>query len=564
MKILLTFILTLLLLPLSARVSMEVTPLAFTTDDTATLTLHIQGGVDGTPTLSLPDGLHVVGTTRNEVIINRNRETTFRFTFQAREPGDYLIGPFTMNLEGRSHAVEAVPITVTRAEVMPSSRDLMIQLEAPRERALVQQSFTITATFLSTQQIDNIELVEIDTQGLDISDWQAQPVREQWIDGRRYHAARFITRVTPARPGEFAFAPVFRVTVLEPEEDLTRSRMGMFTRNVRRRQARIQPDPVRFEATHPPTQGRPHDFDGAIGQFTLEAQASPVTLNVGEPLTLRTQLHGTGNIRSLLPPALEESGDFRVFTPRLIEEDIARDGQSGRKTLEQVIIPRHAETREIPELRFSYFDPDRWEYVTRTVGPFPLEVHPAPEGAAPLLSTGSGALRLNTGPTLLGQDLVYLKSAPGTYVPLQSLSPLSFSLWSSLPLAAWALFGWVHHRRQTLQSDPIRARRQRAPRNLRKNLQQLHAVPAAGLHESIWKCLTEYLEHRFQLPPGEMQSASLNEHLNGQLPPEMLASLTAWLERCERARFAGNETTDPRKLIREFESLMTSLNREAS
>jgi len=564
MKTLLVLLAALLLLPVSARISMEVTPRRFSTDDSATLTLRVQGGIDGTPNLTLPEGLTIVGTSRNEMIINRSRETSFSFTFQAREAGDYIIGPFSMNLEGRNHVVEAVPVTVTKAEVVRASDDLMIQLEATRDRALVQQSLTITATFLSTRQIDDIQLVEFDTSGLEISDWQGQQVRDQILDGKRYHAARFSTRVTPARAGEFTFAPVFRVTVLEPDEDLTRGRMGMFTRNVRRRQVRIQPEPVVFEARNPPTEGRPGDFDGAIGTFTFQATASPRALNVGEPLTLRTQINGSGNIRTLLPPSLEENDDFRVFSPRLVEEDMARDGQSGRKTVEQVIIPRHAEVTEIPQLRFNYFDPDRWEYVTRSAGPFALEVSPAPEGSMPAITTGAGGLRLNVGPTLLGQDLVYLKSDPGTIRPLHSMSPVAFSLWSALPLASWALFGWTHHRKQTLRSNPTLAKRQNAPRTLRKNLEKLHAASSSDIHEAIWQCLTEYLAHRFQLLPGDIQSDFLRTHLDGQLSAETVATLETWLQRCERARFAGGTDTDVGSLAGEFESVMLALNKEAS
>ena len=563
MKTLSALLISLLLLPVSARVSMEVTPRQFTTDDTATLTLRVQGGVDGTPNLSLPDGLSIVGTSRNEVIINRNRETTFNFTFQAREAGDYIIGPFSMSLDGRSHMVEAIPVSVSQAEVVSPSSDLMIQLEASRERALVQQALTVTATFFSTLQIDDINLAEFDTAGLDLGDWQGQQMRDQVIDGKRYRVARFTTRVTPTRAGEFTFAPVFRVTVLEPDENISRGGLGMFTRNVRRRQLRVQPDPLVFEARNPPADGRPRDFDGAVGTFTLQASASPDTLSVGEPVTLRTRINGAGNIRTLLPPSLEESDDFRVFSPRLVEEDLARDGLSGSKILEQVIIPRHAEVSEIPELRFSFFDPDRWEYVIRTAGPFPLEVSPAAEGTVQPLTTGAGGLRLNIGPTLLGQDLVYLKSEPGTPRALNSMSPVAFSLWSSLPLAAWALFGWAHTRKETLRRDPTLARRMNAPRNLRKNLHAIQTASASEIYEAIWKCLTEYLAHRFQLPPGEIQADSLTEHLQGRLQPETLQTLEAWLRRCERARFAGDGAADAHSLAEEFEPVMLALDKEA-
>lgn len=551
------------LLPAFARVSMDVTPREFTTDETATLTLRIQGGAPGTPSLTLPDGLEIIGTSRNEVIINRDRETSYAFTFRAREPGDYLIGPFTLTLEGRRHVVDGIPVSVTAAQVVRVSDELQVRIEASSSRALVQQALSLTVTFYSLHPIENIELAEFDTQGLDLSDWDGRQLPDRVIDGTRYRVARFTATATPLTPGTYSLAPTFIVQLLEPDEDLSRSRLGMFTRSVRRRNVRIQPDPVTFEAASPPAENRPADFSGALGTFSFKATASPLTLQVGEPITLRTEINGTGNLRTLLPPSLEESGDFRVFAPRLVEEDVAPDGLSGRKVLEQVLIPKHAEVSQIPEIRFTYFDPERWEYVTRTAGPFDLDVSPSATGITAPFATGAGSLRLNSGPTLLGQDLVYLKTDPGTLRPLHGMSPVPFTLWSSLPLALWGLAGLLHTRQLRLRQDPALARKRQAPRQLRKHLAAIHAAPSAGIHEAIWVCLTDYLAARFSIPPGEIQPDTLPAHLPATLRDETLATLLDWLHRCERARFAGAAHTDAPALAREFESFILTLDKEA-
>jgi len=550
-------------LPLSARVRLDVQPREFTMDDTSAITLTIQGGVSGSPQLSLPEALRIVGTSRNEMIVQTQRETAFRYTLRASAPGEYIVGPYSLQLDGRTYTLEGIPLTVHPAKVVKATEDLFMKLEVSAPRALVQQPIQLIITFFSVNQIDNIELLELNSPGLDLGEWQQQPTRDQIVDGKRYMVSRYVTQAVPTSQGTYTLSPVFLVHVLEPEEDMSRNRLGMFTRRMNRRSIRLQPEAVNFEARHPPAENRPRDFAGAVGQFSLNATASPLQLRVGEPVTLRVQLNGRGNIRSLLPPSIEENDDFRVFAARLVEEDLARDGQSGRKTVEQVIIPKHAEVDRIPALTFSYFNPETWEYVTRGTSPMLLDVTPAEMTGTGGFLTGPGSLRLNLGPSLLGQDLVYLKTRqePLQRFPQGGWTPLA--VWSSVPLLLWALGTALFARQDKMRKDPALARQMQAPQRLRKHLAALRAADAEKLHETIWTALTEYLGHRYRLPPGEVDSERIRGHLAGKLPDERLDGLVFWLRRCERARFAGGDSVlNAAETAKEFEKFMLALDRE--
>lgn len=547
----------LLLLPplLWGRVSMDVQPRTFSLDNTTTLTLTVQSGITGTPQFDLPEGLEVVATSRNDLIRGTARETTFRYTLRATAPGDFIIGPYTLQLEGRTHAVEGIPITVSPAEVITATEDLFLRMELSASRTLVQQPLTLTITFYSINQIDDIQLVEMKADGLQVGDWQSLPGREQLVNGRRYLVRRFQTQITPQIAGIFDLQPLFLLQVLEPDEGLTRDRFGMFTRMMTRRSVRLQGEPVHFEARYPPAEGRPHDFDGALGRFTLAASVSPRQLRVGEPITLRVELNGRGNLRNLMPPSISESDDFRIFSPRIVEEDLARDGQSGRRVLEQVLIPRHAEIETFPEIRFSFFDPERWEYVTRSEGPFPLEILPAAQPAAGGIG---GTQFLNLGTHLLGQDLVYLKTSPGRRVVFGPSSPLRFTLWTSLPLSLWALGAGLLLRQRRLEADPALARQLQAPRRVRQQLDAVRQSSPETRYEAIWHCLATCLSHRFRIPPGEVEADVLPRHLVGRIPDTQLQEICTWLQRCERARFTGGGRCEDAE-IQPFLTLMQQL-----
>jgi len=73
----------------------------------------------------------------------------------------------------------------------------------------------------------------------------------------------------------------------------------------------------------PPSEGRPADFSGAIGNFTLTARASRTELTVGESLTLELEVAGTGDLSDALAPRLEGLSGLRVLG-ELVEREPTR------------------------------------------------------------------------------------------------------------------------------------------------------------------------------------------------------------------------------------------------
>ena len=71
------------------------------------------------------------------------------------------------------------------------------------------------------------------------------------------------------------------------------------------------------------------------------------------------------------------------------EEQAAQSSNgSGTKTFEQSIVPLKSGAQEIPELRFSYFDPDAQSYVTKTTSPIAVKI-------AKSLDKEPGAIRID-------------------------------------------------------------------------------------------------------------------------------------------------------------------------
>ena len=139
-------------------------------------------------------------------------------------------------------------------------------------------------------------------------------------------------------------------------------------------------------AEEPPRVGRPVDFSGVVGRFRIEADVSPKTVPVEDPLTLRVTIHGEA---VTTPPT---RGELRIFPEELdffredaVDEDRA-DPAAGTWTFVWRLRPKSTDVREVPALRLVYWSPMLRRFQAATTDPVPIEVRPAEAVKTPVLA----------------------------------------------------------------------------------------------------------------------------------------------------------------------------------
>jgi hypothetical protein len=126
-----------------------------------------------------------------------------------------------------------------------------------------------------------------------------------------------------------------------------------------------------------PEAGRPPDFTGAIGRFTIRAAAEPRELVAGTSLALEVVVEGEGELSQVTPPRLDDLAGFHV-------RGALAEHADGRLVLRYDLVPRSAGVRAVPPVHFAYFDTGPPAgYRTLTSEPIPLVVRPADAGRAP-------------------------------------------------------------------------------------------------------------------------------------------------------------------------------------
>lgn len=204
---------------------------------------------------------------------------------------------------------------------------------------------------------------------------RALPRPERTLDGRRYREFELVRRFVATRPGELVLAaPRMRFAqATRFEDDFVQGRRALDRRDVlvRGRALRLAVQPL-------PEAGRPAEFSGAIGQFTLRVEAEPRELAAGESLALRVVVERQGELGDLShceAPRLDALAGFHL-------RGSLAEREPGRLTVRYDLVPADAGVRTLPPVRFVFFDPTPPAgYRTLASEPIALQVRPAARSA---------------------------------------------------------------------------------------------------------------------------------------------------------------------------------------
>lgn len=568
-------------LPAAAMdVTFDVQPRLLNLGETATATLTFHG-VRSAPAVEFPQipNLQITGTGQQMQFGTDGSRVSLTYNLFPQKPGTHTIGPYNLEFNGETVTIPAVSLDVRARDGANASSDremLFARIALPETPPYIHQVFDIVLSLYSLPGVELTRDVNLlggfPESGFVIGSFdELQAVREE-VDGQFYNLRRFRAKARALTAGTFPLQPALRVGVVDP--------------NQRRRQDPFfdspffgGPSATPVNVTIPPTalsirsipdEGRPADFSGAVGQFDFAVEVRPRELKVGEPLTVSLRLQGAGNIAAAMPPSYRDADAFKTYEARQVGDtpDAASDG--GTKTFEQVVIPRTEALKELPALRFSFFDPAASQYRTVSAGPFPLVVHPSETGATALLLQVPGHAAAGGNSLVLGSDLIYLKSAPARWRNGRQGSlrnPLLAGAHAAAPLVLAGLF-FATRRRNQLATDIARARRQKAPRSARANLRKAEAAlresaAPAAVFAPLAAAAADYFGHRLNLPPGAVEAPLILERLRAaKIGDETLAKWQAFFALSDQIRYASASDLS-RDALETWIATVTALLRKA-
>lgn len=129
---------------------------------------------------------------------------------------------------------------------------------------------------------------------------------------------------------------------------------------------------VSLEILPLPDNGKPDSFSGGVGDFTVSASLDKNQAKVNEPVTVKVQVDGRGNLSGVGEPKVDWPKDFEIYETK----DNVKTTQSGVgvKNFEILLIPRAGGKFTLPGIEMSFFDPTEKKYKTERTSPMELSV----------------------------------------------------------------------------------------------------------------------------------------------------------------------------------------------
>ncbi len=559
------------------------------------LNLEVSGSqnVDADPALPELSAFAVYlgsGTSTSMQFVNGRMSTTFtiQYRFQATQEGTFDIGPVTVTVGGQSLRTDPLTVEVsaapagsaggrggaggrTGADGGVSPDDLFVTAAPSEEQVYVNQPVVVEYRIFTRVDVEGVSVVrQPGTAGFWVEELDTPRRQEQVVrDGVQY-ASQVIRRVAlfPTSAGAKRLEPL----VLEAQVRVQRRSRGrdpfggLFGDSLfgRRVPVSVASNALDLEVLPAPP-GAPASYSGFVGSLAVSADVDRTEAETNDALTLRLDVSGTGNIRTLPEPSLNLSSVFEVYPPEMREEvEPTADGVRGSRAYEYVIVPREPGRMTIPPVELAYFDPDRGAYAVASSDPIDLAVTGDP-GPAPVLPGG----RARAGVDLQRADIRFIRIAAPSFRARGGSLFRSAGFWSValLPLVAFAGAVAVRRHRDRLAGDVAWARSRRASKVARGRLARAETLCSPERHRE------------FHAEVGRAMQGFLGDKLNvaeaGLIHGEIRAALAArgveaavveacldCLERCDRQRFAPTEP-DPaamQAMLAEAGRAMTELD----
>jgi len=312
---------------------------------------------------------------------------TFRWHYRPLRPGQARIDPATVVIDGASYQTEAIDLEVepqlarTRRAQQPRplrddiqtpqgadealDGDVFVRAVVDRQELYTNEQLTIAYQLLfrdyvrpgSSRLVENWEAEGLWREELPVD---MRPTPETVLhNGERYDMITLMrAALFPMRPGTHRISPLLIRTDID------------FTHPVRSERSapsdpvELRTDPMEITARPLPS-GAPDGFDGAVGQFSMDARVNTTDVSVGDAMEITINLRGTGNLTLLDPLVLEAPAGVTLYEPETSTDlDHTGDTIESTATYTYTLIPRQPGEVTLPPVVFSYFDPEREAYET--------------------------------------------------------------------------------------------------------------------------------------------------------------------------------------------------------
>jgi len=507
------------------------------------------------------EGFRVVGGPNQSIsnsYINGKRSfsKTYTYFLAPQSRGSFTIGQATIEIDGQTYKTLPVSVTVTAAVSKPkdgnnadyvASENVHLIAEISKTNPYLNEAITVVYKLYVSHDVSiTSQWREIDTPKY--ADFWSQNIDNRGnfkiydgtYKGEEYRYVILRTTVLyPQKTGKLDIEPL----TLDVPIDVQGNRRDLFGRRLMTRVNKTISAGNRTIDVQPlPTEGKPDNFTGAVGEFQFDVSANKTVLDADESLELTVKVTGEGNLKLFDLPKAKLPSSLEIYEPTRSDNiKTQTKGMKGSVAEVYTVVPQFKGNYPIRPLSFSYFDPKSKSYKSVASNELVINVENGPVTAE---NTETSESNGNKKAVTLSKDQFKYIMLDANLLPIsQELFFKSNLFWWLLvgPLLFIPLFIILGKRRKKRRNDVQGNRLRKADRLAKKYLSEAkkNMADKVAFYDAMERALHNYLKAKLTIETSEFSKERISGLLlERQVKDDVVEQFVGLLKSCELARYA--------------------------
>jgi len=506
---------------------------------------------------------------------------SYTYTLEPTKTGKLTIGPAIFKAGGKEYKTNPVTIKVTKGnkpvQVSPvasgtqgttsdssKSKGIFLVAQVTKNNPYVSEAIGLTYKLYipKTYGVNNYqELSQPQYNGFWAQDLDRNisgPFQGE-INGKAYEYYILKKKLLfPQQAGKLTINPL--TLSIDIQVPVIRQ-MGYFqVRDFETKRIKLSSGAKTIKVKPLPEKGKPLNFSGAVGQFDFYVKTDKNEIKNGEAANIVVGVKGIGNLKLFNLPELKAPEGLEIYDPTHTENIKSTfAGNKGEVLDKYIVIPTHNGKFIIPEMSFSYFNPETKSYETKTTD----EIILFAKGKGNYISNQSD----DAAHSQLGTDFRYIKETQNLVNKNQKVfyKSKAYYLLTGLPfLLAFLLYLYKKYKENhVIDENTLRSKRRKDM--AKKYLQEASAtIDNKDLfYANLEKAIHNFLKAKLKIDSSDLSKENIQNILNQRgVAKKDINEILSLLNNCEMARYTPFGAGDIRNDLRRTEKIINIVDKQ--
>lgn len=506
-----------------------------------------------------------------------SQKKSISYTLRPKKMGTFTLPKITASIDGKQVTSNEVKVNVVKGSPKAKENkidlknDVFVQAIVTKKHPYIGEQFIVTYKLYFNRRISSPQLAEMPkfsgfwSQNL-LKGNDNRGTKKETYKGKSYDTyvlAQYL--LIPQKFGKLEIEPL----VLDLNIQVPTNRRDFFRQRISKSiETTIQSPRRKVEVKPLPKVGRPAQFSGAVGQFSLVNNLSTDSVGVNETLTFTQTLKGKGNLKLFSLPNAIFPKDIEVFDPKSNDKiTVNGRGMLGQKENQYILIPRNKGTYKFTIDGFNYFDPEKKKYVSS--GERVFEINVGGNGNINSNINTNQNFTTNTQQKekvdLLGDDILFIKEESSLSKPSEPFfGTFKFWLFWLLPFVVGGVVVAYKRSQSGKVVDHAAVKNKRAKSVAKKRLKQAAQFLKSDNDSQFYQVLLEsvfgYLKDKLNIQSADLSLEHMIENLNERGVSEALQDeFKAVIDTCQMANYGGFDSSNKNELFTKAERVIEKM-----